>query len=103
MTHLVLGMSHSSPLVYAVVTDHTAFADMISWTGFVTSSQPFNQGTVNTYRKKGLKVMASFGGWNLDLPFHPAVQTDETRKAFAKHVGDLVTSFGLDGADMDWE
>ncbi len=50
-----------------------------------------------------LKIIAAFGGWGLDDPFRPAVQTNRTRAVFAQEVATFLNTTGFDGADMDWE
>lgn len=79
----------------------TAFADMLSWSGFVHADPaPFSAATVSALRSQypNVKLLASFGGWNLDLPFRVAVPA-----TFSANVAAFLETFDLDGADIDWE
>ncbi|KAK7726052.1 Vacuolar protein sorting-associated protein 53 [Botryosphaeria dothidea] len=51
-----------------------------------------------------LRVVLSVGGGGAaSEPFPAAASTDETRERFAQTAKELVTSYGLDGIDVDWE
>ncbi|ORX34775.1 glycoside hydrolase superfamily [Kockovaella imperatae] len=77
---------------------------MKTWTSFeYATSGEFNANTIATLRQRSnAKISASFGGWNLDLPFRPGAQP-ENRAAFAAKISGFVEQFQLDGADIDWE
>ena len=78
---------------------------MTTWNTFAAATpSPFTNATVTQLRAvSSAKIMASFGGWNLDLPFRPAASSASTRQTFANNVAQFVADFDLDGADIDWE
>ncbi|KAI5862163.1 glycoside hydrolase family 18 protein [Durotheca rogersii] len=103
-----------------------AFAD-IDVNGTVKSSDPAvdlerryprdwrqTQGVSNAYgavkqlylhkkRNRNLKTVLSIGGWNFSPKFPAVAATDTTRRAFAASAVRLVTDWGFDGIDVDWE
>ena len=51
-----------------------------------------------------LKVMASIGGWNFHSELYSKmVSTQSNRKAFIDSLEDIMTKYGFDGVDLDWE
>lgn len=54
-------------------------------------------------RQRRLKVMLSIGGGSAAASFGPASATDERRRLFASSAVKLVTNWGFDGIDIDWE
>ena len=49
-----------------------------------------------------IKLILSIGGWSAG-GFSEAAMTEETREAFANSAAEVVTEYGLDGIDIDWE
>ncbi|KAM0573071.1 Endochitinase 1 [Verticillium nonalfalfae] len=59
------------------------------------------------YQKKienrGLKVLLSIGGWTWSPKFPPIVADDKKRAQFVASAVKLITDWGMDGIDVDWE
>ena len=52
--------------------------------------------------KPSLKVIAAIGGWGAE-GFSDASLTPQSRYDFARNVNQLISDYGLDGIDLDWE
>jgi chitinase len=50
-----------------------------------------------------LKILVSVGGWTWSKNFSDAALTSESRKVFIESAVDFVTTYALDGLDIDWE
>lgn len=50
-----------------------------------------------------LKILISVGGWTWSKHFSDAVLTDTSTQNFAQSAVDIVSKYGLDGVDIDWE
>jgi len=50
-----------------------------------------------------LKILLSVGGWTWSSGFSDAVLTPTSRQTFAASCVSLMTTYGLDGLDIDWE
>ncbi len=53
-------------------------------------------------QKPSLQILISIGGWESGR-FSEMAATDENRVSFAKDCQRVVTEYGLDGIDIDWE
>jgi chitinase len=51
----------------------------------------------------GVKVLISIGGWGWDAEFEELAASAASRATFVSAVTALVSEYGLDGADVDWE
>ncbi len=51
----------------------------------------------------GLKVLLSVGGWEGSRYFSDVALTDSSRRLFASRLAVLVSTYNLDGVDIDWE
>ena len=54
-------------------------------------------------KKQDLKILISLGGWSWSKNFSDAVLTDSSTRNFANSSIDILSRFGLDGIDIDWE
>ncbi len=50
-----------------------------------------------------LKILISIGGWTWSKHFSDAVLTDTSTENFAQSAVDIVSTYNLDGVDIDWE
>ncbi|KAJ7496882.1 glycoside hydrolase [Mycena latifolia] len=51
----------------------------------------------------GTKIVLSVGGWGGSFYFHQAASTAASRATFVSSLSNAVSTFGLDGIDIDWE
>ena len=51
----------------------------------------------------GVKALVSVGGWTWSNNFPTIAKTDAARKKFASECQRYITTYGLDGIDIDWE
>ncbi|KAJ7019323.1 glycoside hydrolase [Mycena alexandri] len=51
----------------------------------------------------GTKIVLSVGGWGGSTWFHQAAGTAATRATFVAALASAVSTYGLDGIDIDWE
>ncbi len=56
-----------------------------------------------TSENPDLKVLLSVGGWNGSRYFSDVAFTDSSRRLFASRLAVLVSTYNLDGVDIDWE
>lgn len=73
---------------------------MDTFSGFweaYSNPNPFTTETVSSVRSacNGCKVMAAFGGWNLDQDFRTFSATDDSRTQFASKVKSFLDSYNL--------
>ncbi|WP_299018068.1 glycosyl hydrolase family 18 protein [uncultured Photobacterium sp.] len=59
-------------------------------------------GLIDLAHSKGVKVMASLGGWSMSKHF-PEMAADPTKKARFMADLDKLMALGFDGIDIDWE
>ncbi|KAF7362246.1 Glycoside hydrolase family 18 protein [Mycena venus] len=52
---------------------------------------------------QGTKIVLSVGGWGGSTFFHQAAGTAASRATFVSALSSAVSTFGLDGIDIDWE
>ncbi|ETW81104.1 glycoside hydrolase family 18 protein [Heterobasidion irregulare TC 32-1] len=58
---------------------------------------------VKSAHEHGVKALVSIGGWTGGLYFSSNVGDATNRTIFVNTVIDMVTTYGLDGIDIDWE
>ncbi len=56
-----------------------------------------------TSKNPGLKILLSVGGWSGSKEFSDVALTDSSRRLFASRLAVLVSTYNLDGVDIDWE
>jgi len=62
-----------------------------------------NTSMVDLAHNHGVKVLASIGGWTLSNNFPLLAADPPAREQFASSCVNLITTYGLDGIDIDWE
>ncbi|ORY52923.1 glycoside hydrolase [Rhizoclosmatium globosum] len=110
--------ANPSKLVIAYVTDwsafsvtsidfnlvtnvHFAFANLAK-NGTVLVPESLTPSFINTAHTRGAKVSLAVGGWGL-TPFSDVFSTSTGRNNTIKSLKQVVTSYGLDGIEIDWE
>lgn len=63
----------------------------------------FNQMLLLKRKYPHLKVLLSVGGWGFSKNFSVALSDAQRRDRFIKSSTDLMTTYGFDGIDIDWE
>jgi chitinase len=56
-----------------------------------------------TSKNPELKIILSVGGWSGSKTFSDVALTDSSRRLFASRLAVLVSTYNLDGVDIDWE
>lgn len=68
----------------------------------------YSRFTASKSKKPGLKAFISIGGWSFTDPgptqkaFSNMVSSSGNRATFIKNVMNFMTTYGFDGADLDW-
>ena len=58
---------------------------------------------INRAHAYGKKVCITIGGWTGSQYFSNSVNSDYNRQTFANNIAAMVTQYGADGVDLDWE
>lgn len=58
---------------------------------------------VSQAHANGVKALVSVGGWTWSKNFPTIAKSDASRKKFASECQRYITTYGLDGIDIDWE
>jgi chitinase len=61
------------------------------------------EGYVARAHEHGVQVLISVGGWGWDDEFEQLAAGEATRATLVREIVELVETFDLDGADIDWE
>ncbi|KIY52226.1 glycoside hydrolase, partial [Fistulina hepatica ATCC 64428] len=87
-------------IYYAFATPNSS--SNISWE---TGSQDISRRLINAARNsgQGTKIVLSVGGWSGSYWFSQAMSNDDNRGKLVKSLLDAVSTFSLDGIDIDWE
>lgn len=82
-----------------------AFAQPTSTGGISFTGGTKLSGVVQRAHNAGAKVLISFGGWtgSDDSNFEPMAANATYRAAFVSNVTSFVSTYNLDGVDIDWE
>ncbi len=82
--------------------DENLLQGEINWSTNPVSYYP-NTSIIERAHNAGVKVLAAIGGWTLSNNF-PALASDSlTRAHFASECNRLISFYGFDGIDIDWE
>ncbi|KAJ7496881.1 glycoside hydrolase family 18 protein [Mycena latifolia] len=70
-----------------------------------SDTQSFLKRLVSSAKKsgKGTKVVLSVGGWTGSASFHQIAGSSANRSKFVSTLSSVVSKYGLDGIDIDWE
>ena len=95
--HTVVQYKHLTHIAHAFIFPNTdGSLDLIEFTHYPELIQSAHQ--------NGVKVVISVGGWNPKTPrFRQMVADSNARKRFVAALKDFCTTYGYDGADIDWE
>jgi len=112
VTHVYYAFANVDPDTYAVIIGDS-FAELTNRkdpeTGNGLPAGNLNQLTYfrdvghNGPAYRHLKVIISVGGWSWSGNLSDAASSPENRWRFASSLNDFVNTYGLDGADIDWE
>jgi chitinase len=62
-----------------------------------------NTSLIDLAHNKGVKVLASVGGWTMSNDYHTIAANDVSRQKFADECVRLIKEFNFNGIDIDWE
>ncbi|KAF7297934.1 Glycoside hydrolase family 18 protein [Mycena chlorophos] len=95
-----LDFSKFDILLFAFATPNSS--NTLSWD---SGSQSSLQALVAARKAsgEGTKIMLSVGGWGGSTYFHQACGSSSARSTFVSALTSAVSTYGLDGIDIDWE
>ncbi|KAJ7647732.1 glycoside hydrolase [Roridomyces roridus] len=95
-----LDYSKFDMLLYAFAVPNSS--NTLTWDD---GSQAILQRLVTSAKNSGAgtKIVLSVGGWGGSAFFHQAAGSAAARSTFVSALSSAVTTFGLDGIDIDWE
>ncbi|KAL7548413.1 hypothetical protein ACHAWF_011704, partial [Thalassiosira exigua] len=79
------------------------FCSWDSPTGKACRYHIFEEGLVNLAHEAGAEIFPSLGGWSLSDAFVPMAANAGSRARFASKCTELISDYGFDGIDIDWE
>lgn len=106
LTVLNYGFLNISPTGECVLGDSYADVEKVypgDATGAAAVHGNFHQLQLLKQAHPALKVLLSVGGWTWSTYFSDVALTDASRAHFAQSCVALVTTYGFDGLDVDWE
>ncbi|KAJ7772103.1 glycoside hydrolase family 18 protein [Mycena maculata] len=95
-----LDFSKFDILLYAFATPNSS--NTLTWDD---GSQAILQTLVASAKSsgEGTRIVLSVGGWGGSTYFHQAASTAASRTTFVAALSNAVSTYGLDGIDIDWE
>lgn len=94
-------LQESSPLI--TTPYYNSYDTLILYGSTATSQQVDTDGLIKLAHAAGVKVMASIGGWSMSKHFCEVAADARKRSTFIDDCANLITTFGFDGIDIDWE
>jgi len=101
----VIGYVYGTPsTINAAKLTHAnyAFAYILNGEVFVLNGQDLSKLLSFKSSNPNLKVILSVGGWGAD-GFSDAAYSESSRNTFANSCLDVISTYNLDGIDLDWE
>ena len=100
VTHINYAFGHVNETFNGIIINRPSRSD--SDDGRATSEDRLRAIVALKQQKPSLKIMLSVGGWGSGN-FSEMAASEANRLAFAADCKRVITEFGLDGIDMDWE